>query len=141
MVLKSYAEEHPEEYLGRDIFLNAKNDIVINSKQDLTQIRYYENLKQAIINRLRTSFGELELHPNYGCRLNELIGTNPNELTLPIAKMHVREALLQEPRIEEIINIKPSFREGTNKQVIDIDIVVKPIKQLEVLNLVYSLFI
>ena len=141
MVSKSYAQLHPEENLGRDIYLTPDADLKINSKDDLSQIRYYDNLTQAIINRLRTSFGELELHPDYGCRLNELIGTNPNDLTLSLAEMHTREALLQEPRIDEIISIVPTFREGTTDTVIDIDVVVKPIMQLETLNLIYSVFI
>jgi phage baseplate assembly protein W len=141
MVTQAYASENPEEHLGRDVYLNPDADIVINRNQDLTGIRYYDNLVQAIINRLKTAMGELELHLNYGSRLHELIGTNPNDLTLSIAKMHVREALLQEPRISEINSIKPSFRANSNNQVIDIDLVVTPIKELDTLNLVYSLFI
>lgn len=141
MVSKSYAELHPEEHLGRDIFLGVTSDLAISSKNDLSQVRYSNNLVQAIINRLRTNLGELSLHPNYGCRLNELIGTNPNELTLSLAEMHVREALLQEPRVDEIISISPSFREGMLKTQIDIDIVVKPIYSETYLNLIYSVFV
>jgi len=141
MVTKTEADLNPIEYLGRDIYLNPGSDIVINSKDDLTQVRYYNNLQQAIVNRLRTGIGELPLHPNYGCRLHELIGTNPTQLTLSIAQLHIRESLLQEPRIETIDSINPVFREGTNNQVIDVDITVTPIKGLETLNLVYSVFI
>ena len=70
-----------------------------------------------------------------------MIGTNPNQLTLSLAQMHVREALLQEPRVEEIVSINPSFRNNTNNQIIDIDITVTPIKGLNTLNLVYSVFL
>ena len=141
MVTKAYANNHPEEYLGRDIFLNFKGDCLISSKDDLVQVRYYDNLKQAVLNRLRTAFGELQLHPNYGCRLHELIGTNSNELTLPMATLHTREALLQEPRIDKIISISPVFRENTQNTVIDIGISVKPIQNLDTLNMIYSVFI
>jgi len=141
MVTQEQAELNPEEYLGRDIYLTPDSDMSINSKADLTQVRYYNNLQQAIVNRLRTGMGELPLHPNYGCRLHELIGTNPTQLTLSVAQLHIREALLGEPRVEEIIKINPIFREGTNNQVIDVDITVKPIKDLEYLNLVYSVFL
>lgn len=141
MVTQAQAALNPVEYLGRDIYLDPDSDLVINSKADLSQVRYYDNLTQAIVNRLRTGIGELPLHPNYGCRLHELIGTNPNELTLSVAQLHIRESLLQEPRIEEIENINPTFREGSLNQIIDIDISVKPIKGLETLNMVYSVFL
>ena len=141
MVTKQYAELHPEEYLGRDIFTTSEGDIQINSKDDLTQIRYDECLKQAIINRLKTAIGELTLYPDYGSRLYELIGTQPSELSLSVARMHVKESLLQEPRILEILNITPTFRAGTQDTVIDIDISVSAIRTETVLNLVYSLFV
>ena len=140
MVTKEDAEFHKEEYLGRDIFINSDSDLQISTQNDVVKILTTENLKQAVMSRLRTQRGELELHPDYGSRLNELIGTVPNDLTLSISKMHVREALLQEPRIETILNITPTFRDST-KQVIDIDIEVKPIKNLVDLNLVYSIFV
>jgi len=141
MITREQAEKFPLEYLGRDIFLNSDNDLQINSNNDLTTVRYDNNLIQAIINRLRTQLGELPEHPDYGSRLNELIGTNPNELTLSTVKMYVKECLLQEPRIEEIIEIRPEFRIGTNNQIIDVYIKIKPIKEYSELDLIYSLFI
>ena len=140
MVTRAEADADPREHLGRDVFLNIHNDLVIDSRQDLAQIRYYDNLSQAILGRLRTHFGELELHTNYGCRLHELIGKNANDLTLSTAQMHVREALLQEPRVDEIESIAASFRDAI-KTIVDIDIRVKPINSLNTLNLIYSLFI
>lgn len=141
MVTKTYAAEHTEEYLGRDVQLTADEDIKINTKSDLAQIRYDNNLKQAIIHRLKTGIGELELHPNYGSRLFELIGTAPNKLTLQIARAHVKESLLQEPRIAEILRIRPSWADERLKTVIEVDIEVKPIETEETLNLIYEIFI
>lgn len=132
---------NPLENLGRDLYLNPENDITINSNNNFSTVRYYNNLIQAIIARLKTQIGELSEHPNYGSRLNELIGTVPDDLTLSTAKMYVFESLVQEPRIDEILEITPYFREGSSKTTIDINLVVKPIKQLEPLNLVYSLFV
>ena len=141
-VTQQQAIDNPAENLGRDVYLDQEtNDIVISSSDDFTTVRYQNNLIQAIINRLKTQIGETELHPNYGSRLPELIGTNPTDLTLSIVRMHVREALLQEPRVAEIVHIKPSFRAGSNKQTIDVDLRLRPINNLATLNLVYSLFI
>ena len=141
MISKEYADANTQEYLGRDVFVNSNDDIAINTKNDLTTVRYDNNLVQSVVNRLRTQIGELPEHPDYGSRLNELIGTNANELTLSTAKMYVRAALLQEPRIEEILEIRPSFRENTANQVIDIYIQISPIGGYVELDLIYSVFI
>lgn len=140
-VNREEAIANPQEYLGKEVFLNASNDLVINAQDDLATVKYTNNLSQAIISRLKTNLGELSEHPNYGSRLNELIGTNANSLSLTLAKMHVFEALLQEPRIEEILEISPRFRENTSNSVIDIYIKIKPIRNLTELNMIYSLFI
>lgn len=140
MVTKEYAAEHPEEYMGKDIALGDDGDITFGSRNDFAFAEYYDNLKQAIIDRLRTQLGEDELHPNYGSRLYRLIGTKPDDLSLPTAKMHTKEALLQEPRIEEIKEIKATWADNT-KRTIELEITVKPVKNLPDLNLVYELFI
>jgi len=142
MVTLEEAEENPEEYLGRDIMLSETDDVRISSRDDFAKIISYDNLKQAIIDRLKTAQGELTLHANYGSRLHELIGQNGNDYILSLAKMYTKEALLQEPRIEEdgILKISPSFRDVL-KTIIDIEIEVQPITELEELNLVFSLFI
>lgn len=141
MITESYAQEHPEEYLGRDIFVDAEGDLVITPTKDLAQVRYYDNLKQSIINRLRTQQGELPLHPSYGSRLPELVGAPGNEITLNLIKLRVREALLQEPRIKTIDKVKTYYRPNSNNRIVDIDIEVTPIADLERLNMIYSLFL
>ena len=75
--------------------------------------------------------------------MNLLIGRAGDGLLLGEGKQYVREALLQEPRIEEIIRITPKFKFGSNKQIIEFTIIVKPIDSdaIEPLNLVYDYFI
>jgi phage baseplate assembly protein W len=140
LVTKEQAALNVREHLGKDTFLTKSNDIQIGSNNDFVIVKYEDNLGQAIFSRLRTYVGELTLHLDYGCRLPELIGTNADELTLSLAKQHVKEALLQEPRIKLISYIRPTFRD-LNKQIIDIDISVQPIDSLVPLNLVYALFL
>ena len=57
--------------------------------------------------RLLTPRGELaELgHPEYGSRLNELLGTPNSETRRGLAKLFVLEALAQEPRIEKVLDV------------------------------------
>lgn len=141
MVTVEQAAEEPREHLGRDLIITRNNDLQIGSENDFVLVIFYENLEQAIKNRLRTQIGELILHLEYGSRLQELVGARSTNLTLSLAKQHVRESLLQEPRIAFIDKIAPTYREGSSGQIMDIDIEVTPIGELTPLNLVYSLFL
>jgi len=139
MVTQAEALENPEENLGRDIALDDTSDLKIGASDDYQLITTQDNLKQAMINRLRTAKGELQLNPNYGSRLHEVLGTNPTEDTLVLVKAHTREALLQEPRIETINSIAVTFRDNQLKQEIDVEVNVTPIEINEPLNLLYFL--
>ena len=140
MVTQAEADENPEEHLGRDIALDSTDDLKISASDDYQLITFEDNLRQAMLNRLRTAVGELKLNPNYGSKLHELLGTNPTDETLILARAHVRETLLQEPRIEEIISITAQFRDLSIKNEIDINVTVQPIKDLAELNMVFRLF-
>lgn len=140
MVTLEEADANPNEHLGRDFKLDDSFDTVINSSDDFRRITFSDNLKQSIIIRLKTAKGELALHPDYGSDLHQLLGTIPNVDTLALARLHVKDSLLQEPRIDSITKITPTFT-NTLKDQIDIEIEVQPIKDLAVLNMVYSLFI
>lgn len=132
-----------EAYAGKDIKMDMeKQDIQINFKNDLRVINYYDNLSQAIINRLKTKQGELTLHPDYGSQLHLLLGKAGNSLILSEAKQYVREALLQEPRIKTINSIKTSFKNNSNRQIIVIEISITPIgPEGDPLDLIWSYFL
>src|SRR6478752_2039892 len=74
---------------------------------DFSTLDGRDNLAQAIVMRLLTPRGELtELgHPEYGSRLNELLGTPNSETRRGLAKLFVLEALTQEPRIEKVLDV------------------------------------
>jgi len=131
-----------QQKMGKDLFINDDNSLSFNYKNDFQLSNYYDNLKQAIINRLRTYQGELSLHPNYGSELNKIIGKPGDTLLLSEARQYVREALLQEPRISTIDLIGASFKNNTNKQVIEFNITITPIGDIaQPLNLIYDFFI
>jgi phage baseplate assembly protein W len=131
-----------EERLGKDVMMDMgiTDDILISSQSDFKIATGNINLGQAIINRLRTGVGELELHPNYGCRLNTLIGTVANDFTLALARQHIREALLQEPRIKSINKITAGFTDGL-RNIIQCEIQITPIESEQPLNIIYPFFI
>ncbi|PYP88701.1 MAG: hypothetical protein DMF61_05830 [Blastocatellia bacterium AA13] len=65
------------------------------------------NLAQALILRLVTPQGSLEGlgHPQYGSRLVELIGRENNDTARNLARMFTLEALAQEPRLSQILDL------------------------------------
>lgn len=74
---------------------------------DLGAVKGRENLGQALILRLLTQKGALSPlgHPEYGSRLVELIGQLNNETTRNLARLHVIEAVSQEPRVRELLDL------------------------------------
>ena len=53
--------------LGIDIMVNHidDNDVKISPQNDFRVVSYRDNLKQAVLSRLKTARGELTLHPEY----------------------------------------------------------------------------
>ncbi|MBS7613975.1 GPW/gp25 family protein [Candidatus Bathyarchaeota archaeon] len=123
-----------DEELGSDLALSPNGDLEI--------VKEEYNLGQAIINRLRTRLGELaDLgHPNYGSRLYELVGEPNNERTRELAKAYVRESVMRDPRVKEIINISVRPNKDDGRRV-DIDITVLPIGKSTALNIVFPFYL
>jgi phage baseplate assembly protein W len=129
-IQEEMSDEHEYFDMGADIMASARND--------LQTISGNSNLEQAILHRLRTRTGELaDLgHPNYGCEMYKLIGEPNNDRTRELLRLMVVDALRQEPRIKQIINVevKPRrYRIGADKldadglSSVDIDVFVKAI--------------
>ena len=124
--------------LGIDIMVNHidDNDVKISPQNDFRVVSYRDNLKQAVLSRLKTARGELTLHPEYGSRLHLLLGQTPNTFVLGLAKQHVREALLQEPRIKTIDSIKCRYTD-TLMTILSIEVIVTPIDSEQPLNIIF----
>lgn len=112
-----------ENQLGKDLKLIDKEigvDLIPEINGDLATIDEDYNLGQAIINRLRTRQGELaDLgHSLYGSRLQELIGELNNENTRDLAVIYTREAIQQDPRVGEILDVQVNPVKGQPNQII-----------------------
>ena len=99
-----------------------------------------DNLAQAIVMRLLTPRGELaELgHPEYGSRLNELLGTPNSETRRGLAKLFVLEALTQEPRIEKVLDVTVvphPERLNERRHLVDVLIRVQPVGAADVVTI------
>ena len=95
-----------------------------------------DNLGQAVVMRLLTRRGELaELgHPEYGSRLDELLGAPNSETRRGLAKLFVLEALAQEPRIAKVeeVTVTPAVEE---RDLVDILIRVQPVGAAETVTI------
>ena len=71
---------------------------------DLQAVAARSNLAQALILRLLTPLGELAHlgHPEYGCRLTELVGRLNDQTTRNLARLYVIQAVLAEPRVRGV---------------------------------------
>ena len=74
---------------------------------DLATVSGRANLGQALILRLLTPLGSLAhlAHPEFGSRLVELIGELNNATTRNRARLYTLEALAQEPRVREVLDL------------------------------------
>lgn len=60
-----------------------------------------ENVREAIWIILSTSLGERLMHPDFGCRIHELVFAPNNAGTVGLARFYVEDALVRwEPRID-----------------------------------------
>ena len=75
--------------------------------QDLETVEGLENLVQALTLRLLVDRGELAglAHPRYGSRIRDLIGEPLDRANLELLRRYVRQDLLRDPRVEEVLQV------------------------------------
>ncbi|MDO3379161.1 GPW/gp25 family protein [Geoalkalibacter halelectricus] len=123
---------------GSDLFTRTRPE---TGQVDLATLAQVENLQQALLLRFLTPVGELAQlgHPDYGCRLYELIGEPNTETNRNRAKLYTLLALQAEPRVKEVLTVSVTTRRQRPTEV-DIRAKVKVIDSDTVLNLVFPFF-
>jgi len=115
---------------------------VETSQFDLDTLGTADNLVQALLLRFLTPVGALALlgHPDYGSRLEELIGELNNETNRNRAKLYTLQALQAEPRVKEVraVTVTQSLRDRTR---MDIKVSLLPVDSDTLLNLVFPFFL
>jgi phage baseplate assembly protein W len=109
---------------------------------DLETLSATDNLKQALLLRFLTSVGDLTIlgHPDYGCRLSDLIGELNDDGNRNRAKLFVLQALADEPRVQEVISVVVTQHPGDRTRM-DISVALKAINSDTILNLVFPFFL
>lgn len=124
--------------LGKDIEMKT-DDIQFSNNQDFSVVQLNNNLRQAIINRIKTIKGEYSVE-EYGSEVHKVIGKPKNKLLKSALTGYVVEALNQEPRIEEVQNVTVEYDDSDKFQV-NLTITVLPIESQVPLNLIFPLFL
>ena len=131
-------EEQNSRDRGRDLLTAVRLE---TGAIDLARVEEVENLQQALLLRFLTPEGELAIlgHPDYGCRLHELIGEPNTETNRNRAKLYTLTALQAEPRIKEVKSVTVTTRRSEPNRV-DIKVSLLAIDGDTVLNLVFPFF-
>lgn len=124
--------------LGREIALNANDDIMFTSNNDVRLNTYSDNIKQAIFNRLRTPKGQYAKYPYYGSELYKLISMPQNDASLIYAYNIVYECLVQETRIKSIDGITCNYVKLGQNYLLKIQINVKLIDDPNKYNFIFD---
>ena len=98
----------------------------VSSTGDVLLVTGLDNAKQSIRNQMLTEKGFYpSVDEDYGSELYELLGEDNEEQTFDALRVYVENALLENPRVKEILEITPYL-------TIDRQIVV--MLQLELVN-------
>jgi phage baseplate assembly protein W len=109
---------------------------------DLKTLSGDENLQQALLLRFLTPNGELAGlgHPSYGSRLFELKGAPNTDATRNRAKFYVLQALTDEPRVEEVSEVRVT-KNPAQPDRIDIMVSLRPVGRDTPLILAFQFFL
>lgn len=79
---------------------------------DLDTVSGVDNLVQALTLRLLVDRGELSGlgHPRFGSRIRDLIGEPQDNANMELLRRYVRQALLQDPRVAEVVQVAVTRR-------------------------------
>lgn len=137
-LLKDLERQNSRER-GSDLLLRRR---LRTGKMDLDSVSEINNIKQALLLRFLTPVGELAQlgHPDYGCRLIELIGELNTERTRNRAKMFVLQALAAEPRIKQVLRVQITPN-AADRGRIDIEVDAVTVDSSTPLNLVFPFFL
>ena len=115
-----------EDAIAVDLLLDLSGDLLF-SGDDVELVRGEDNLRQAIINRIRTATDDITAAPRYGLS-SSLIGAKLTEQVSAYMSAQIREQVLQDPRVLDVRDITLERRGST----VDIGMSVYCIGDIEI---------
>jgi phage baseplate assembly protein W len=101
---------------------------LVCSGNGLEAVSGIDNLAQALTLRLLVDQGELTqlAHPRYGSRLRELVGETLDKANLELMRRYIKQTLLNDPRVAEVVQVKVEIRPAT-LGIVDVRAIVKAV--------------
>lgn len=101
-----------DKLYGVDLALVFQRGSVDLDSSGLRTVGGLDNLVQALSLRLLVDRGDLSQlgHPRYGSRIRDLIGEPMDSANRELIRRYVRKALLEDPRVQDIVKIVVSVR-------------------------------
>lgn len=95
-----------EDYLaligGTDIALTPDGDFMIDIYGDWDTFTGMDNMEDAAKTRVGTEYGELPLHPGYGCGARAAIGEPNQSIRSLLVGLEIRRSLIQDDRFTDV---------------------------------------
>lgn len=89
----------------------------ISNTGDMLLVEGLDNAKQSIHNQILTEKGFYpEIDDEYGSEIYEVLGEDSEDSSIEALKVYIKNALLENPRVNEIISIEPYLT--IDKQII-----------------------
>jgi hypothetical protein len=96
---------------GRDLLMDSDTlDLVVNDQGDLATVEGLDNLRQAIDIKIKTSPGDLKVHPWFGFSGKVGVGLEIDQLAK--YQMQVRNTILSDTRVDRIESLNVSIANG-----------------------------
>lgn len=83
-------------------FEESQGQLSYESSGDIAQAAGVNNIKQALILRLSTRYGELPMHPDYGSDFPDMIGWSKTHTNLIKMKLEIMETFKKDTRVSDV---------------------------------------
>lgn len=112
----------PAQSYGTDIKLSFARGGEVDlsyGRSGLDTVSGVDNLVQALTLRLLVDRGELSGlgHARFGSRIRDLIGEPQDSANMELLRRYVRQALLQDPRVAEVVQVAVTRRRDERASV------------------------
>ena len=112
----------------------------LNDHDRMSMVQDDSDIRQSIYIVINTAPGERVMHPDFGCRIHELIFAPANNQTAAVAERFVREAIERwEPRID-LTKVKITMG-GAKRGEMIIEVEYRLKDQPNVRNLIYPFYL
>lgn len=132
-------EQQEDRRRGEDLKTAVRSR---TGRSDLEPVSGVENLQQALLLRFLTPRGELAAlgHRTYGSSLHTLIGERNDETTRNRARLFALEALQEEPRVAEVLELRVTGRRQDPTRI-DVSATLRAVDGDAPFNLVFPFFL